>query len=129
MPGSRQLKAGHDGRLIQLFLGVALPASSFLERLLRPLVHAEARQLRGDGRSSVNLGRDAEHNLSRIRALWRLSDFLASREIIVDGFAKGGFQSFDSISVKADNVGDPRDMTDKYFVVAVKFDAGYITLV
>ena len=39
------------------------------------------------------------------------------------------FQSFDSISVKADNVGDPRDVTDKYFVSAVKFDAGYVTLI
>jgi hypothetical protein len=57
------------------------------------------------------------------------SDFLASRHIIIDSFAKGGFQSFDSIGVKADNVGDPCDMTDKYFVFAVKFDAGYITLV
>ena len=63
--------------------------------------------MRGDGRSGVNLGRDAEHHLSRIWALWRLSDFLASREIIVYGFAKSGFQSFDSIGVKADTSATP----------------------
>jgi hypothetical protein len=101
-----------------------LPSCGVLDYVSRPRIQAFPLRLCGHSCACVNLRGQSQAELSRVRAIGLLPKLLASGQVVINGFPEGPPQFGNGIPVKADNVTDAGDMTDKAAVFFAIFNAG-----
>ena len=77
----------------------------------------------------MDFRRNAKHDFAGKGTLWFLANFLASFNIIINGFMKGSFDFSNAITMKADVIIYTRDMANKALVFGVQFNAGVAALI
>ncbi|PII37921.1 hypothetical protein T190_28815 [Sinorhizobium meliloti CCBAU 01290] len=78
----------------------------FFQDLFCPLVETLSRKLSSKSCSAMDFGSDTKHHLPRIGSLRLFADFPAGLEVVIDCLMEGFLEFSDTVTVKADYIGD-----------------------
>ncbi|KKZ84108.1 hypothetical protein RPHASCH2410_PD04180 (plasmid) [Rhizobium phaseoli Ch24-10] len=71
----------------------------------------------------MDFGSDAKHLLPRRGSLRLFADFPAGLEVVIDCLMEGFLEFSDTVTVKADYIGDTCNPAEKHIVLSLEFDA------
>ncbi|MBB2830519.1 UNVERIFIED_ORG: hypothetical protein GGD51_000620 [Rhizobium esperanzae] len=75
------------------------------------------------GKKPMDFGSDAKHLLPRRGSLRLFADFPAGLEVVIDCLMEGFLEFSDTVTVKADYIGDTCNPAEKHIVLSLEFDA------